>query len=248
MGGRKNQHRRFILRVLIGILADVALAAGCFWLQLNLATTSLLFLLAVVLQALGGGMASSVIASVVAAALLDYFFVPPVLTWRIASPFDAVALLVFLTSSLLITFLSSRAREEARSAERRRETLERLYEVGQRLLWMGDAEDLNAKLLAAFRDGFGLRAVCLFDGPTAESYLDGESPFLVEKTREAFLMTRDSDAPELRISARCLRMGGKVVGAIGFEGLSDVRLTAGPLTALAAALLERRSASQAASH
>src|ERR1700722_3445839 len=45
-------------------------------------------------------------------------------------------------------------------------------------------------------------------------------------------------------------MAGRTTGAVGFEGLEDASLTAGPLTALAAALLERthavRNANQAA--
>jgi len=38
---------------------------------------------------------------------------------------------------------------------------------------------------------------------------------------------------------RCIRAAGKTVAAIGFEGLEDFELTVGPLTALAAALLDR---------
>jgi two-component system sensor histidine kinase KdpD len=37
----------------------------------------------------------------------------------------------------------------------------------------------------------------------------------------------------------CIRVSGRTIGAIGFEGLENADLTAGPLTALAAAHLER---------
>ena len=51
------------------------------------------------------------------------------------------------------------------------------------------------------------------------------------------------------ILIRCLHAGGNTIGAISFEGLRDSELTAGALSALAAAMLERtrtfRNASQA---
>jgi len=93
------------------------LAAICYRLNLNLATTSLLFLLLVVAQALGVGIASSLVGSVVATGFLDYLFVQPVLTLRIADPFDAVALVVFLSTALIVSYLASKAQKEARRAE-----------------------------------------------------------------------------------------------------------------------------------
>ena len=47
---------------------------------------------------------------------------------------------------------------------------------------------------------------------------------------------------------RCLFAGGNRIGAIGFEGLRDPELTAGPLSALAAAMLERTHTFRNASH
>jgi two-component system, OmpR family, sensor histidine kinase KdpD len=47
---------------------------------------------------------------------------------------------------------------------------------------------------------------------------------------------------------RLLQHGNRVVGAIGFEGLQDVELTAEPLAALAAVMMERTRAFRRASH
>jgi two-component system sensor histidine kinase KdpD len=235
-----------IARIVITVSGDALLAIICYWLDLNLATTSLLFLLAVVAQALGGGVTSSLLASFIAAAFLDYFFVPPVLTWRIANPFDAVALLAFITTSLVIANLASKARGEAKRAEHRRMNLEQLYQASQRLLWMEPGTDVARTLLKTLREGFGLRAACFFDGATAETYMAGESANLACQTREAYMVGVDQDDPSAHVSIRCLLHAGRIKGAIGFENLRAPELTAGPLMTLAMATLERARASEEA--
>jgi len=234
------------IRILFGILADAVLTAICYRLDLNLATTSLLFLLLVVAQALGGGIASSLIASIAATGILYYFFVPPVLTWRVANPFDVVALLVFLSTALIVSNLASKAREEARRAERQRRSLAQLYEASQRLLALGANADAIPMLLQVVREVFGLRAACLFDGADAEIYTDGESARLAPRTRDRYMMGNDNDDWEARISTRCLHREGRLVGAVGFENLREPDLTLGPLVTLTTATLERARATQAA--
>jgi len=235
------------VRLLIGTSADALLALICYRLDLNLATTSLLFLLAVVVQALGGGVASSLLASTVAAGFLDFFFVPPVLTWRIADPFNEVALVAFLTTSLVITSLASKARAAARRAERRRLALERLYQASQRLLWMPPGADVVRTLLQTFREVFGLQAACFFDGTTAEFQIDGQSAGLAEATRQAYIAGINRNQPEAALTVRCLHHAGRPMGAIGFAGLRDAGLTAGPLVTLTIATLDRALAYHAAS-
>jgi two-component system sensor histidine kinase KdpD len=235
-----------IARIVISVSGDALLALFCYRLDLNLATTSLLFLFAVVAQALGGGVTSSLLASFIAAAFLDYFFVPPVLTWRIANPFDAVALLAFITTSLVIANLASKTRAEAKRAEHRRMSLEQLYQASQQLLWVDPGADVARTLLKTLREGFGLRAACFFDGTAAETYVEGESPNLADQTREAYVRGVDQDDPGAHVSLRCLRHAGRIVGAIGFENLRSSELTAGPLMTLALATLERARAAQEA--
>ena len=234
------------IRILFGILADAVLTAICYRLDLNLATASLLFLLLVVAQALQGGIASSLIASIAATGFLYYFFVPPVLTWRVANPFDLVAMLVFLSTSLIVSNLASKARQEARRAERQRRTLAQLYEASQRLLALGADADAIPMLLRVVREVFELRAMCLFDGTNAEIYIDSESARLSERTRDRYMMGHDTDDWEARISTRCLYREGRLVGAVGFENLRDADLTLGPLVTLTTATLERARAAQAA--
>jgi hypothetical protein len=53
-------------------------------------------------------------------------------------------------------------REEGRTSELQRQEMNRLYELAQQLLALEPISALYAKLLATFRTGFGLSAVCLY--------------------------------------------------------------------------------------
>jgi two-component system, OmpR family, sensor histidine kinase KdpD len=227
-------------RVALGAAAVAFVTFVCFRLQLNVATTGFLFLLVIVVQSLFSGFVASAIVSVIATACLEYFIVPPVLEWQIDNPIDAVALVTFLVTALVITRLESKVRDEARSAERRRMSLEGLYEVTRQLLALGPETDISQRLLQTFRKVFELQAVCLYESATGETRVEGTSRGeLAQKTREACLSNLDSDDPVTGLSVRCLRVLGTTTGAIGFEVLYDPALTAGALSALAVAAIER---------
>jgi two-component system sensor histidine kinase KdpD len=242
---------RSVLDVALGAATIALVTFLCFRLQLNVATTGFLLLLVIVLQSLFSGFMASAIVSVIATGCLDYFIVPPVLEWQVANPIDAVALTTFLVTALVITRLESKVRDEARSAERRRMSLEGLYEVTRQLLALGPETDIAQRLLETFRKVFGLQAVCIYDSSTGEARMEGTSGCeLTQRTREACLSGVDRDDPDSGVSVRCLRVLGATAGAIGFEVLHDPALTAGALSALAVAAMERvrafRDASSAA--
>ena len=62
---------------------------------------------------------------------------------------------------------------------------------------------------------------------------------LSDRTRAAYISRQDSDDAVSGVFTRVLRAAGNTMGAIGFEGLRDAELTAGPLAELAGAVLER---------
>ena len=104
---------------------------------------------------------------------------------------------------------------------------------------------MTAKFVQPFHSFFGITAICAFDAETAEVHVLGSpTTRLQEKTREAFISGRDVNDPASRVSVLCLRggTGGKMTGAIGFEGLEDPEQTTGSLAALAAALVQRNKA------
>jgi two-component system sensor histidine kinase KdpD len=208
----------------------------------------LLFLVVVLLQSLTGSFASSVLVSLAAVGCLEYFFIDPRNSFAIAHGEDVVALLAFLTASLVVTRLVSRVSAEAESARRQEQRLARLYRLAQQLLAMEPQPEIGARFLERFRNVFGMIAVCIMDGDTAQLHLAGVSlGDLAEKTRQAYLAGDNAADPLKEITVRRLLVAGKTIGCIGFEGLEDAEVIADPLAALAAALLERAHALRAAS-
>ena len=203
--------------------------------NLNVATVGFLFLLAVIVQSLPSGFLPAAIVSLLAAALLDYFFIPPVFAWGITDPLDVVAFVSFLATALVITRLASRARDEARRTHRQSREFALLYEAAQQLLCLEPDAAGTSRGLGVFVKVFNLRAACLFDAGTAEIQIEGNSlTGLAETTRQAYIADKNYDDAPCGVTVRCLRVGSKSIGAIGFEGLSEPEWTAGPLSALAA--------------
>lgn len=243
--------RRAAIPILRGSVVLALLTAAAFRFHLNAAATGFSYLVAVVLNGLDCGPLAAVVVSIMAVGCLDYFFIDPVFTFTVADPVDVAALTGLLTSSLVVSRLAARARQEARSARRDRRHLERLYELAQRLLSLDPFRLDQPRLLAAIRSVFDLRAVAFFDAATAELYGVGSaSAGFGDRTRQAYISGQDSAEPARQTVFRRVGTAAKTLGAIGLDGLEDERLIAGPVAALAASGLERarmvRQASRAA--
>ena len=248
---RRHGFWHSVIRAIPGILVIALVTVVCYVSRLNFTVTGFVYLIAVVFQSLLGDFVSSAIVSIFADLCLNFFFVPPILSLRVSDSSDTWALISFLVTGLVITRLTTRVRREARVSELQRQQMKLLYELAQRLLELDPREGMLAKSIGLFRIVFGLRSACLFDGINAEFHcdpIDAQSGLAV-RTRSAYISRQDSDDPPLGIFARPLRAEGATIGAVGFDGLYEADLTAGPLTALAAAMLERvgafREASQA---
>ena len=103
---------------LLGGVVLALLTWVCFQLQISLATTSFVYLIAIVLLSLLGSFISSAVLSIIAVACLAYFFAPPIFDFRIADPLEVVLVAAFLLTSLIVTGLVGRARKQAEAAVR----------------------------------------------------------------------------------------------------------------------------------
>jgi len=241
--------RPSVIRTVPGCLLIGLITLVCYRLQLNLTVTGFIYLIAIVLQSLIGNFISSVLVSVVAVLCLDFFFTPPRFSLEVTSPLDILALISFLTTGLVVSRLTTRVREEAAISDHQRHQVNRLYRLAQMLLAVDPEKTTYASSIELFRNVFDLRSVCLFDAAKAEIYCNGTIPnSLADQTRAAYSAGRDSKDVSSGSAIQCLRAGGNIIGAIGFEGLRDPELTAGPLSALAAAMLERAHTFRNASH
>ena len=238
----------FVRRIGVGSIAIALLTMVSYRAHIDFPSVIPLYTLLVVLQSLTGDFKSSAIISVLSAGCMDFFFTEPLFSWRIAHPLNALALVCFITTALIITSLVSRVRKEAASAVLQKDRLDRLYRLSQQLLALDPEEVRGEKFLEPFHRLFGVTAISLFDADTAKLHTVGDSRWdVADKTRAAYLRSDDSNDSGSPVFVRCLRVRGKVTGAIGFEGLDDGGETGGSLAALTTTFVERTNAFRQAS-
>ena len=236
-----------IKRVVLGGSAVAILTFAAFRSHMDLASAIPLYLFAVVLQALTGDLASSLVVAILSVFCLDFFFTLPLFSLIIESARSLIALVAFTFTSLVITKLVSQARRETIASKTQRYRLDRLYRLSQELLHLDPETADGYRFLEPFQRHFGVTAMCIFDAETSDLRIMGDSDSgLAEKTRDAYIRGVDCEEVEARITVRCLRMSGKLTGAIGFQGLHEAE-TAGALSAVTATFLERTSAFHKAS-
>lgn len=96
--------------------------------QINTTTIALVLLLVVLFVAALRGSGPALLASVLGMFCLNFFFLPPVGTFRISAPENWVALAAYLITAVTAGQLSARAEQRAEEAEAGRREIERLYE------------------------------------------------------------------------------------------------------------------------
>lgn len=109
---------------------------------IGLLNIGLVFLIVVLGATLWAGQWAGILASVLGFALFDFFLVPPYLTLVISDLHNIFALFVFLAVSVLISWLLSGAREQARRAAQRADDVSRLYELSQAIIGAQQMDDV----------------------------------------------------------------------------------------------------------
>src|ERR1043166_7668811 len=121
------------------------------------------FLLIVLLVAASSAFWAAAAVSLLATLAFNFFFFPPVGTFRLADPANWVALFVFLAVSLVSSNLSSTARARAQEALDRRDEMARLFDLSRDVLLMTDSREAIALLARFIARRFDLEyvAICL---------------------------------------------------------------------------------------
>ena len=102
---------RSVIRAIPGTVVVGIVTGICYALRLDLTVTGFLYLIIVVLQSLMGDFVSSAVVSVIADLCLNFFFVPPIFSFRVSDSSDFWALVAFLITGLVRTTTSSRGDE-----------------------------------------------------------------------------------------------------------------------------------------
>ncbi len=127
-------------------LTMVMLALGN---HFNPTTVALIFLLFVLFLATVFTSNPALVASVLAMLCFNYFFLPPVGTFRVADPENWIALFAFLVVAVTAGQLSAKARHRAEEAERLYHELQGAFEKASQTEALKRSEKLKSALLDA---------------------------------------------------------------------------------------------------
>jgi two-component system sensor histidine kinase KdpD len=212
--------------------------------RINPTTIALAFLLGVLGISTFWGLRQAVFMSVIATLAFNYFFLPPVGTFRIADPQNWIALFAFLITAVTASELSERAGREARNANERRRELERLYAFSQQLLSSDNAAELLNSIPRYIVDSFGVRSAAISLSNRADIYRSGPTTDGLEAHDLQLCCLRAE--PRLdnanQVAFTPLTMGMRVVGSMGVSGSLLSRQTLDAIGSLIAISVERAGA------
>ena len=149
----------------------------------NPTIAALTYLLVVLVTATRARLWTAVVASFFSVACLNYFFLPPVGTFRIADPENWVVLMTFLTISLVAGNLSASARDRAREAMARRDEVARLFDLSRDVLLSTDSRQAISQLATFVSRRFELDfvAICLPRGDDWELFEAGPNRLVLDR-------------------------------------------------------------------
>src|SRR6476469_8505100 len=98
------------VRLLLGLVALAGVTGLYFWLKLPLVSAGFTYLIILVLLSLVSSFLSLAALSLVAVGALNYFFAPPIFSFRVDYPEDISAVAAFLITSLIVTGVVRRVR------------------------------------------------------------------------------------------------------------------------------------------
>jgi two-component system sensor histidine kinase KdpD len=211
----------------------------------NATTAGFAYLVLVLAIASTWGFIESAAASVAATLTFNFFFFPPVRTFTIADPQNWVALISFLTASLIASRLSTTARRRAIDAMERQQDVERLYTFSRSILLIGESGEPFAKqLIMKLAEVFGMSAAVLYDRRTGEMFRAGPTEFegVEDQIRDAALQgTSFSDARKNRVIT-AVRLGTAPIASLALQGPSMPDSVLQGIANLVAVGLERAKA------
>ena len=189
-----------VLAALLPALLTVGLSDAGAW--VGLAGDSLLFLLAVVVTALVGGLWPALLSAVVGSTLLNFFFIPPVHTFRVAEWHNVISLIVFVVVAALVSAVVQRAATLATQAARASAESRSLAAMAGGVL---RGEEALPTLLEHVRTAFGMTSAALLERSAAAwrtLHARGQAP--AERPEEADVAVPAGENLVLALSGRPL--------------------------------------------
>jgi two-component system sensor histidine kinase KdpD len=136
-----------------------AVTANMIHVFLALPNLSMVFLTAVLFSAVAWGLGPSIFASILSVLAYDFFFVPPVYTFTVATPQDLFALVIFLIVAVLTSNLAARVRDQAEAARRREARTAALYALSRQIAVAADIDDVLRVIVIQVAQILGAKVV-----------------------------------------------------------------------------------------
>jgi len=211
--------------------------------HVNPTTVALTFLVFVLIVSAPWGLRYALFTAFVATAAFNYYFLPPIGTFTIAGTQNWIALLAFLTTAVIASQLSDRARKQTEEAISRRRELERLYSFSQQLLTSDNVLQLLNAIPHHVIESFDVSAAAVYLLEKGDIYRAGiEAPALdADQLKSIIARGEPMKDDERNLSFTPLKMGVRIVGAIGVAGDLS-RQTLDAMGSLIAIAVERANA------
>lgn len=126
------------------------------------ATTTLIFVIPVIISVVRGGLLVGLVNTVVSALLLDFFFIRPYGTLTVGSTQNWVGLGVYLVVVTLVAQVVAKLDEARTEANRSADSMRRIYELSERLVQGQTVDELLTAIVRAVQHEFGFDGVSLF--------------------------------------------------------------------------------------
>jgi two-component system, OmpR family, sensor histidine kinase KdpD len=235
------------IRILISLAGLAVLTLTVHAFPVNATTVGFAYLLLVLVVASTWGFVEAFILSIAATLAFNLFFLPPVGNLTIADPQNWVALFTFLTTSLIASRLSTKAKRRALDAIERQQDIERLYSFSRAILLIDSVESFPAQLIQKLADIFQLDLAVMYDRRTERFYRAGPSELenLEDQLREVALRgTTDSNNRSCTFTA--IRLGSEPIASLAIQGARVTDSVLQGIANLVAIGLERARAQELA--
>jgi two-component system, OmpR family, sensor histidine kinase KdpD len=209
------------IRIFLSLASVAALTFVAHVFPFNATTVGFVYLLLVLIVASTWGFVEASILSIAATLALNFFFLPPVRTFNIAGAQNWIALFAFLTTSLIASRLSTKAKQRALDAMEHQRDIERLYTFSRAILLIDNSEPFGAQLIRKLADIFELNAASLYDRRTGDFYRAGSSDLasLDAQLRETALKGTSHSNSESNCLLAPVRLGSEPIASLAIQGL-----------------------------
>jgi len=210
---------RFLTVCATGIVVVVLIGFLTHWVQWLLPVAVLLSLLVVVSVTLWCGFWQAVVVSLSAVCVQGYFNAQMARTNPASDPANPIQLVAFILTALVISRLSARVTEHARSSDSWGGQMQDLYEFTRRTLQMNLHVEPGPQLAELVHEIFALEAVVIFDADLHEIYEAGYwNVDPQELAQNVYYFESSDDDPGTGIARRVLRLGNIPIGSIVMRG------------------------------